>query len=123
MSEKLSSYCFYYFIAEVIISANVTFKCCLFQIETPNGEVKKAKEGQRDEKTVFAGEMREEVERLYKLRMPDDFFQFWEFCKSLRADCPQGICVILMVLYPYQHYSCMFLSYTLKKIKIPKGFL
>uniref|UniRef100_A0A673I1G0 UPF0609 protein C4orf27 homolog n=1 Tax=Sinocyclocheilus rhinocerous TaxID=307959 RepID=A0A673I1G0_9TELE len=56
------------------------------QTETPNGEVKKAKEGQRDEKT--AG-MREEVEKLYKLRMPDDFFQFWEFCKGLSADCPQ----------------------------------
>ncbi|KAG1948939.1 histone PARylation factor 1 [Pimephales promelas] len=59
------------------------------QIETPNGEVKKPKEGQRDEKTVVAGEMKEEVERLYKLSMPDDFFQFWEFCKSLCADCPQ----------------------------------
>jgi len=83
----------------MIISAKLykVFKCCLFQIETPNGEVKKPKEGQRDEKTVVAGEMKEEVERLYKLSMPDDFFQFWEFCKSLCADCPQGICVILLV--------------------------
>ncbi|XP_016347355.1 UPF0609 protein C4orf27 homolog [Sinocyclocheilus anshuiensis] len=59
------------------------------QAETPNGEVKKAKEGQRDEKTTVTGEMREEVEKLYKLRMPDDFFQFWDFCKGLNADCPQ----------------------------------
>lgn len=66
--------------------------------------MKKPKEGQRDEKTVVAGEMREEVERLYKLSMPDDFFQFWEFCKNLHADCPQGICVIVMVLHPYHHY-------------------
>lgn len=36
-------------------------------------------------------EMREEVERLYKLRMPEDFYQFWEFCKGLRADFPQGM--------------------------------
>uniref|UniRef100_A0A8C2G7C4 Histone PARylation factor 1 n=1 Tax=Cyprinus carpio TaxID=7962 RepID=A0A8C2G7C4_CYPCA len=58
------------------------------QTETSNGEVKKAKEGQRDENTTVT-EMREEVEKLYKLRMPDDFFQFWEFCKVLNADCPQ----------------------------------
>lgn len=69
--------------------------------------MKKAKEAQRDEKTTG---MREEVERLYKLRMPDDFFQFWEFCKVLNADCPQGICVILIVPYPYLHYSHMFLQ-------------
>ncbi len=73
--------------------------------------MKKAKEGQRDEKTTVAGEMREEVEKFYKLRMPDDFFQFWEFCKGLNANCPQGICVILIVPYPYQHYSHMFLQY------------
>lgn len=79
--------------------------------------MKKAKEGQRDEKTVVAGEMKEEVERLYKLRMPDDFFHFWEFCKSLRADCPQGTCAILMVLYLYQHFSCMFLHYYLALLK------
>ncbi|XP_051558214.1 histone PARylation factor 1-like [Myxocyprinus asiaticus] len=54
-----------------------------------NGVVKKAKEDQRDEKTAVAGGMREEVERLYKVRMPEDLFQFWEFCKGLNADCPQ----------------------------------
>ncbi|XP_026059974.1 histone PARylation factor 1 [Carassius auratus] len=59
------------------------------QTETSNGEVKKSKEGKRDEDTTVTGEMREEVEKLYKLRMPDDFFQFWEFCKGLNADFPQ----------------------------------
>ncbi|XP_051561227.1 histone PARylation factor 1 [Myxocyprinus asiaticus] len=61
----------------------------LMQTETSNGNVKKVKEDQRDEKAAVAGEMREEVERLYKLRMPEDFYQFWEFCKGLNADCPQ----------------------------------
>lgn len=59
------------------------------QTETPNGEVKKAKEELKDDKTSVGEEMREEVERLYKLRMPDDFFQFWDFCEGLNADCPQ----------------------------------
>lgn len=72
--------------------------------------MKKAKEAQRDEKTTG---MREEVERLYKLRMPDDFFQFWEFCKGLSADCPQGIRLIFMVPYPYQHYSHVFFLFFL----------
>ncbi|XP_051993812.1 histone PARylation factor 1 [Xyrauchen texanus] len=61
----------------------------LTQTETSNWDVKKVKEDQRDEKAAVAVEMREEVERLYKLRMPEDFYQFWEFCKGLKADCPQ----------------------------------
>lgn len=70
----------------------------MFQTETPNGEVKKAKEVQKDEKSSAREEMREEVEGLYKLRMPDDFFQFWDFCEGLKADCPQGIGAVSMVL-------------------------
>ncbi|XP_073722237.1 histone PARylation factor 1 [Misgurnus anguillicaudatus] len=58
------------------------------QTETLNGYVKKAKEDQTDGKMVEE-ELREEVERLYKLRMPEDFYQFWKFCKGLCADCPQ----------------------------------
>ncbi|KAM9450115.1 histone PARylation factor 1 isoform 1-T1 [Clarias gariepinus] len=34
-------------------------------------------------------QVREEVERLYGLRMPLDFYHFWDFCSSLRPDDPQ----------------------------------
>ncbi len=95
---------------KLFISPNVTFKCCLFQIETPNGEVKKAKEAQRDEKTTVTGEMREEVEKLYKLRLPDEFFQFWEFCKGLNADYPQGIYYIDCSISIPALFTC-FLQY------------
>lgn len=31
---------------------------------------------------------RDEVVQLYKLQMPEDLFQFWEFCKELNPDDP-----------------------------------
>uniref|UniRef100_A0A674DJN4 Histone PARylation factor 1 n=1 Tax=Salmo trutta TaxID=8032 RepID=A0A674DJN4_SALTR len=33
--------------------------------------------------------LREEVERLYKLKMPEDFYLFWDFCSSLSPDNPR----------------------------------
>ncbi|XP_072528099.1 histone PARylation factor 1 [Salminus brasiliensis] len=33
-------------------------------------------------------QVREEVERLYKLRMPEDFYLFWTFCQRLQPDGP-----------------------------------
>lgn len=34
-------------------------------------------------------DLKEEVEQLYKLKMPDDFYHFWEFCQCLRPDNPR----------------------------------
>ncbi len=110
MLQKFLLYFMYHIIAEIVYFCYVIFKCCLFQIETPNGEVKKAKEVQRDEKTTVTGEMREEVETLYKLRLPDEFFQFWEFCKGLNADYPQGIYYIDCSISIPALFTC-FLQY------------
>ncbi|XP_066517152.1 histone PARylation factor 1 isoform X2 [Hoplias malabaricus] len=34
-------------------------------------------------------QVRDEVERLYNLRMPEDFYQFWDFCRRLNPENPQ----------------------------------
>ncbi|KAJ8000454.1 hypothetical protein DPEC_G00180290 [Dallia pectoralis] len=33
--------------------------------------------------------LREEVERLYQLRMPEDFYHFWDFCSRLNPESPR----------------------------------
>ncbi|KAG9330731.1 hypothetical protein JZ751_022325 [Albula glossodonta] len=33
--------------------------------------------------------MRQEVESLYKLCMPEDFYHFWSFCQRLHPESPQ----------------------------------
>ena len=38
-------------------------------------------------------EVRENVKRKFLVQMPEDFYQFWEFCKSLNPSDPQGISV------------------------------
>ncbi|XP_042171867.1 LOW QUALITY PROTEIN: histone PARylation factor 1-like [Oncorhynchus tshawytscha] len=39
--------------------------------------------------------LREEVERLYKLTMPEDFYLFWDFCSLLSPDNPRALKEIL----------------------------
>ncbi|XP_048852326.1 histone PARylation factor 1 isoform X2 [Brienomyrus brachyistius] len=34
-------------------------------------------------------DLAQEVERLYKLRMPPDFYHFWALCQRLSPECPQ----------------------------------
>ena len=34
-------------------------------------------------------DVREKVKRKFLVEMPDDFYQFWEFCKSLNPSHPQ----------------------------------
>ncbi|XP_035385983.1 histone PARylation factor 1 [Electrophorus electricus] len=61
------------------------------QVEQVNGQVKCAR-GEDVGAGVRSGvpvHEREEVERLCKLRMPDDFYLFWDFCKRLSPDNPQ----------------------------------
>jgi hypothetical protein len=35
-----------------------------------------------DELARESDDMRENVQRKFLVQMPDDFYQFWEFCKS-----------------------------------------
>ncbi|KAJ8247625.1 hypothetical protein GJAV_G00248440 [Gymnothorax javanicus] len=62
------------------------------EAETSNGQLKKARSVM--ENTVLAElpqeveSSRQEVESLYKLRMPDDFCHFWNFCKRLHPQNP-----------------------------------
>ncbi|KAG9259637.1 histone PARylation factor 1 isoform X1 [Astyanax mexicanus] len=62
------------------------------QVGQVNGQVKR-KRGEEVESGAETGsgvplQVREEVERLYKLRMPEDFYQFWNFCKQISPDDP-----------------------------------
>ena len=36
------------------------------------------------------GDVREKVKRKFLVDMPEDFYQFWEFCKSLDPVHPDG---------------------------------
>ncbi|XP_053712885.1 histone PARylation factor 1-like [Synchiropus splendidus] len=40
--------------------------------------------------SAVSAKQRDEVERLYKLQMPEDFYHFWEFCKELSSEDPRG---------------------------------
>ncbi|XP_072450651.1 histone PARylation factor 1 isoform X2 [Chiloscyllium punctatum] len=42
----------------------------------------------RGEKSGVPEELRQEVEDLYKLRMPEDFYHFWEFCEKQDSQNP-----------------------------------
>uniref|UniRef100_A0A452HIC0 Uncharacterized protein n=1 Tax=Gopherus agassizii TaxID=38772 RepID=A0A452HIC0_9SAUR len=47
-------------------------------------EVKKRRSNQAD----VPDQLRQEVESCYRLRMPEDFYQFWKFCEELKPDRP-----------------------------------
>ncbi|KAG5286247.1 hypothetical protein AALO_G00012650 [Alosa alosa] len=62
--------------------------------DSANGDAKKPRKGQDGQDSAslvsdVSAEVREEVERLYKLRMPDDFYHFWDFCKRLSPESPR----------------------------------
>ncbi|XP_036373034.1 histone PARylation factor 1 [Megalops cyprinoides] len=57
----------------------------LQEAEAANGLGKRAKTAPE---MAVSAELQQEVESLYKLRMPDDFYHFWAFCCRLRADSP-----------------------------------
>ncbi|XP_076868987.1 histone PARylation factor 1 isoform X2 [Brachyhypopomus gauderio] len=54
-----------------------------------NGQVKRARGNEVGVKSGVPPHVRDEVDQLCKLRMPDDFYHFWEFCKNLSPDNPQ----------------------------------
>lgn len=51
-----------------------------------NGDVKKRRSNQAD----IPDNLRQEVEACYQLRLPEDFYQFWKFCKELDPEKPSG---------------------------------
>ncbi|XP_035274940.1 histone PARylation factor 1 isoform X1 [Anguilla rostrata] len=60
--------------------------CCVLQeAETTNGQVKKARPGMEWQ---VPAELQQEVESLYQLPMPDDFYHFWNFCKRRHSQNP-----------------------------------
>ena len=43
-----------------------------------------------DELARESEDVKENVKRKFLVQMPEDFYQFWEFCKSLNPSDPQG---------------------------------
>ena len=37
-----------------------------------------------------SSDVRENVRRKFLVDLPEDFYQFWEFCKMLNPACPEG---------------------------------
>ncbi|XP_051025759.1 histone PARylation factor 1 [Acomys russatus] len=61
-----------------------TLDCaCLFQGEK-TADVKKSKSSEAD----VSSDLRKEVETLYKLSLPEDFYHFWKFCEELDPEKP-----------------------------------
>ncbi|KAJ8372645.1 hypothetical protein AAFF_G00280610 [Aldrovandia affinis] len=54
--------------------------------EAANGQLKKTRAGPE---VQVAAELQQEVERLYQLPMPHDFYHFWSFCQHLHAQSPR----------------------------------
>lgn len=48
--------------------------------------MKKSKSCEAD----VSGELRKEVENLYQLSLPEDFYHFWKFCEELDPEKPAG---------------------------------
>ena len=44
-----------------------------------------------DELARESDDVKENLQRKFLVQMPDDFYQFWEFCKSLNSSNPQGM--------------------------------
>ncbi|XP_045073836.1 histone PARylation factor 1 isoform X2 [Coregonus clupeaformis] len=61
--------------------------------DSANGELKKKARPEEPTAGPTSAEvptgLREEVEGLYKLRMPEDFYLFWDFCSWLSPDNPR----------------------------------
>ncbi|XP_069047915.1 histone PARylation factor 1 isoform X1 [Lepisosteus oculatus] len=60
-------------------------KCKVQEVESVNGDSKRAKQC---EESAVPRALREEVESLYKLPMPQDLYHFWDFCQKLNAENP-----------------------------------
>lgn len=41
------------------------------------------------------------IKEKFLVDMPQDFYDFWEFCKDLNHTVPQGIIIFVILLYLY----------------------
>ena len=51
-------------------------------------------------------DVKENVKRKFLVTMPDDFYQFWEFCKSQNPSDPRGVsqqnlCALMSCMKPW----------------------
>lgn len=70
-------------------------KSTLQETESTNGGLKKTRpcDPTTAQASDVGSDQREEVERLYKFGMPEDFYHFWDFCKRLCPDNPRDALV------------------------------
>ncbi|XP_023933517.1 histone PARylation factor 1 [Lingula anatina] len=50
------------------------------------------------------GDVKEFIKEKFLMEMPDDFYEFWEFCKTLNPECPSDAlveCLGLQLVGPY----------------------
>ena len=40
-------------------------------------------------------DVKEDLKNKFKVQMPQDFFDFWEFCKDINQKCPSGQFTVL----------------------------
>lgn len=63
------------------------FVCLFFNLQSEkNGAVKKRRSNQAD----IPDSLCQEAETCYRLRLPEDFYQFWKFCEELDPEKPSG---------------------------------
>ncbi|NWR57139.1 HPF1 factor, partial [Bucorvus abyssinicus] len=65
-----------------------------------NGDVKKRRPNQTD----IPDSLCQEAEKCYRLKLPEDFYQFWKFCEELHPEKPSDALVSsvgLMLVGPY----------------------
>ena len=60
-------------------------------------------------------ELRDEVEQHYKLRMPEDFYHFWDFCRCLQPDNPRGKVTVYKTKKPVNTLT-FFIEYMLTQL-------
>ncbi|KAI1238384.1 hypothetical protein IHE44_0013110 [Lamprotornis superbus] len=81
----------------IIFKSNFTFelllKCCTENCSScdseKNGAVKKRRSNQADTSDSLC----QEAETCYRLRLPEDFYQFWKFCEELDPEKPSDALV------------------------------
>lgn len=77
---------------EMCVSPEDAFFFFLNSQKSDSTEVKKARPDHSKEMPSgkIDSDQRDEIKRLYKLEMPEDFYHFWDFCKELNPESPCG---------------------------------
>ena len=45
--------------------------------------------------------MKEKLKEAFKVELPPDFFDFWQFCKTFKSENPCGKCEVYFVLFSW----------------------